>query len=470
MNYWGYNTLGFFAPAQRYIPPGGDINQFKLMVHRLHEAGIEVILDVVYNHTAEGNHLGPTLSFRGIDNASYYMLADDPRFYFDTTGCGNTVNLEHPRVLQMVMDSLRYWVEEGHVDGFRFDLATSLGREDRAFRQSASFLNAARQDPVLANVKLIAEPWDVGMDGYQVGNFPPGWAEWNGVFRDDLRSYWKGDTGFVPGIASGLLGSAGLFDKRGRRPWSSINFATAHDGFTLADLYAYSDKHNEANGEDNNDGHDDNRSWNCGVEGPTSDPAITELRERMRRGAIALLLLSQGTPMLLMGDEIGRTQQGNNNAYCQDNELSWMDWENVTEGDETFYQFVAGLIRLRKQRPLLRQTRFLHGERTVRDGPRNVTWLRPDAKPMTKQDWSNGEARVLGVMLAQAGAAPLLLLLNAYHDDVQFRLPHPHIVTGWRLIVDSGRGLIEPDEPILAPGADSVLTQRNVLLYEGRHR
>ncbi|MEZ5818754.1 MAG: glycogen debranching protein GlgX [Hyphomicrobiaceae bacterium] len=469
-NYWGYNTLSFFAPSQRYIPSGGDANQLKLMVHRLHEAGIEVILDVVYNHTAEGNHLGPTLSFRGIDNASYYVLADDPRFYFDTTGCGNTVNLEHPRVLQLVMDSLRYWVEEGHVDGFRFDLATSLGREGRAYRQTASFLDAVRQDPVLANVKLIAEPWDLGIDGYQLGNFPPGWAEWNGRFRDDLRSYWKGDTGFLPGMATGLLASAGLFDKRGRRSWSSINFATAHDGFTLADLYAYGDKHNEANAEDNNDGHDDNRSWNCGVEGPTSDPTILELRERMRRGALTLLLFSQGTPMLLMGDEIGRSQQGNNNAYCQDNEISWMDWENMSERDETFYQYVAGLVRLRRERPLLRQSRFLHGERTVRDGLRNITWLRPDAKAMTKHDWSNGHARALGMMLARPEAAPLLLLINAYHDDVKFRLPHPQVVTGWRLIVDSGRGLIEPNEAIQEPGAGSVLPQRSVLLYEGRRK
>ena len=383
-NYWGYNTLSFFAPAERYMPPGGDISQLKLMVHRLHEAGIEVLLDVVYNHTAEGNHLGPTLSFRGIDNASYYMLADDPRFYFDTTGCGSTVNLEHPRVLQMVMDSLRYWVEEIHVDGFRFDLATALAREQRAFRPTANFLAAIRQDPALSQVKLIAEPWDLGEGGYQVGNFPPGWAEWNGRYRDDLRSYWKGDTGVLPELSSGLLGTANLFDNQGRRPWASVNFVTAHDGFTLADLYAYDQKHNEANGEDNLDGHDDNRGWNCGAEGPTDDPQIRDLRARLRRGAMTTLILSQGTPMLLMGDEIGRTQSGNNNAYCQDNELSWMNWADMSERDDAFFEFVAGVVRVRRDRPLLNQRRFLHGERAMRDGTRNVTWLRPDGKQMAK--------------------------------------------------------------------------------------
>jgi glycogen operon protein len=470
-NYWGYNSIGFFAPAQRYIPPGGDIGQFKQMVHRLHEAGIEVLLDVVYNHTAEGNHLGPTLSFRGIDNASYYMLADDRRYYFDSTGCGNTVNLEHPRVLQMVLDSLRYWVEEGHVDGFRFDLATALAREQRAFRPTANFLTAIRQDPILSQAKLIAEPWDLGgEDAYQVGNFPAGWAEWNGRYRDDLRSYWKGDTGFLPGLASGLLGSAGLFDKRGRRPWTSVNFITAHDGFTLADLYAYNDKHNEANGEENRDGHDDNRSWNCGVEGATEDPEVLALRERMRRGALTALILSQGTPMLLMGDEIGRTQAGNNNAYCQDNELSWMDLGSLSERDETFFAFVAGLLDVRRRFPLLHQGRFLHGERALRDGTRNVTWLRPDAKQMAKSDWINGFARTLGLMLAQSGTSPLLALFNSHHDDIAFKTPAPQVATGWRLVVDSARGLIEPDEPLHRPGTEVALPARAVLLFEGRRR
>ncbi|MGE0767114.1 MAG: glycogen debranching protein GlgX [Hyphomicrobiaceae bacterium] len=469
-NYWGYSTLGFFAPAQRYLPPGGDINQFKLMVHRMHEAGIEVLLDVVYNHTMEGNHLGPTLCYRGIDNASYYMLADDPRFYFDTTGCGNTVNLEHPRVLQMIMDSLRYWVDEGHVDGFRFDLATALAREQRSFRPTATFLNAIRQDPALSGVKLIAEPWDLGEDGYQLGNFPPGWAEWNGRFRDDVRSYWKGDTNALPGIATGLLGSSGLFEKRGRRPPASINFLTAHDGFTLADLYAFNDKHNEANLEDNADGHDDNRSWNCGVEGPSDDLEIHALRERMRRGALTLLMVSQGTPMLLMGDEIGHSQHGNNNAYCQDNPISWMDWAGITDHDETFFEYVAGLTRVRRSYPLLRQNRFLHGERALRDGTRSVTWLRPDGKTMTKSDWGNGYARVLGLMLAQSGVAPLLILLNAHHDDIAFKLPQPQVVAEWRLIVDSGRGSIEPTEALVETSATVTLPQRAVLIYEGRRK
>ncbi|MGD9805694.1 MAG: glycogen debranching protein GlgX [Hyphomicrobiaceae bacterium] len=469
-NYWGYSTLAFFAPDQRYISRDGDFNQFKLMVDRLHAAGIEVLLDVVYNHTAEGNHLGPTLSFRGIDNCSYYTMADEPRFYFDTTGCGNTLNLGHPRVLQMVMDSLRYWVEEGHVDGFRFDLATTLARHDRHFDPSSNFLSSVRQDPVLSQVKLISESWDLGADGYQVGNFPPGWAEWNGRYRDDLRSYWKGDEGSLPGIASGILGSSNLFDKRGRQPWASINFITAHDGFTLADLYAFNEKHNEANGENGNDGHDDNRSWNCGAEGPTDNPEIVALRERMRRGALTILMLSQGTPMLLMGDEVGRTQMGNNNAYCQDNTLSWMHWDSMNEADELFFEYVAGLVRIRKQRPLLRRDRFLHGERVTREGVRNVTWLRPDGRQMTKTDWRNGHARAVGLVLAQTGAMPLFIVMNAHHDDLPFQLTAPHAVSGWRLLIDSAGGLIEPAGPLLTSGSATTLPGRGVLLYEGQRK
>ena len=375
-NYWGYNTMCFFAPAPRYTSNGGDVSEIRHMVHRLHEAGIEVILDVVYNHTAEGSQLGPTLSFRGIDNASYYMLADDKRYYFDTTGCGNTINQFHPRVLQMIMDSLRYWAEECHVDGFRFDLASSLGRERREFEGNARFFDAVLQDPTLSRLKLIAEPWDMGEGGYRLGGFPPGWAEWNGRYRDDVRSYWKGDDGSLPRMAAGILGSADLFDRRGRRPWSSVNFVTAHDGFTLADLVAYDEKHNEANGEDNRDGHDDNRSWNCGVEGPTDDEKILDLRDRMRRNLMATLLLSQGTPMMLMGDEVGRTQGGNNNAYCQDNETSWLDWSALSPRDEGFLDFTSKLIALRKRLPLLRQTQFLHGEPAGGDGTKDVTWYR----------------------------------------------------------------------------------------------
>ena len=465
-NYWGYNTIGFFSPDERY-QPGTNLSQFKLMVHRLHQAGIEIILDVVYNHTAEGNHLGPTLSFRGIDNASYYMLADDPRFYYDTTGCGNTINQRHPRVLQMIMDSLRYWVEECHVDGFRFDLATSLGRELKDFEANATFLDTIHQDPVLSGVKLIAEPWDVGTNGYQLGNFPPGWSEWNGRYRDDLRGYWKGDDGCLPGLAAGLLGSADLFDGRGRRPQASINFVTAHDGFTLADLYSYNEKHNEANGENNRDGHDDNRSWNCGIEGHTEDAAINALRARLRRGLISALLFSQGVPMLLMGDEMGRTQHGNNNAYCQDNELSWFDWPNIPEREVAFFDFVAGLLRLRHRLPLLRQSSFLHGEKVRCDGTKNVAWIRPDGREMAKNDWTNGHARTVGVLLSDDALAPLLILLNAHYEDLLFRLPKPGHVGGWRLLADSARGLIETDEPIVLSGRSATAPARGILLYEG---
>lgn len=469
-NYWGYNTLAFFAPAERYISAEGDVTHFRSMVSRLHEAGIEVILDVVYNHTAEGNQLGPTLSFRGIDNASYYMLADDPRYYFDTTGCGNTINQRHPRVLQMIMDSLRYWVEEGQVDGFRFDLATSLGRETRNFEPDATFLDAVKQDPVLSRVKLIAEPWDVGDDGYQLGNFPPGWSEWNGRFRDDLRSFWKGDTGTAPGLATGMLGTSQLFQRRGRRPWSSVNFVTAHDGFTLADLYSYNEKHNEANEENNADGHSDNRSWNCGVEGPTDDKAVIKLRERLRRGALMTLLLSHGTPMLLMGDEIGRTQHGNNNAYCQDNEISWLDWKAIRNRDEAFFEFVAGLIRIRKRLPQLRATHFMHGERLRREGMKNVTWLKPDGGEMRKSDWENGFTQSIGLMLAEPGEVAVFIALNSHHEPLKFRYPAPQIIRHWRCLADSATGAIEPGTPGGAPGTTFELPERAVLLFEGQRR
>jgi len=467
-NYWGYNTIGFFALRESYLQPGGNLDEFKLMVHKLHQAGIEVILDVVYNHTAEGNHLGPTLSFRGIDNASYYMLADDPRYYFDTTGCGNTVNQRHPRVLQMILDSLRYWVQECHVDGFRFDLATSLGRELRGFEPNATFLDAIGQDPTLAKVKLIAEPWDVGDHGFQLGNFPPGWAEWNGQYRDNLRSFWRGDEGYLPAVASAMLGSAGLFDKQGRRPWSSINFVTAHDGFTLADLYAYNDKHNWANGENNEDGHDDNRSWNCGVEGPTDDPDILNLRAQMRRGILTALFLSQGAPMMLMGDEVGRSQQGNNNAYCQDNELSWLDWSAIDPRDQAFLDYASGLIGLRKSRALLRHAVFLHGEPALADGTKDVTWLRPDGAEMDEDDWTNGFSRSIGLMLAQADTAPLLIFLNAHHEPVDYRTAKPAPVAGWTLLADSARGLIEPGEPDIPAGESVTVPARGILLFEGR--
>jgi isoamylase len=470
-NYWGYNTLCFFAPATRYLKPDSDLGEIRTAIDRLHTASIEVILDVVYNHTAEGNHLGPTLSFRGLDNASYYKLADDPRYYHDTTGCGNTINMGHPRVLQMVMDSLRYWAEEFQVDGFRFDLATSLGRDQRTYSPNAGLLAAIGQDPVLSRLKLIAEPWDLGEEGYQVGNFPPGWAEWNGRFRDDLRSYWKGDEGYLPALASRLLGSADLFDKRGRRPWASVNFVTAHDGFTLVDLFSYNHKHNEANCENNADGHDDNRSWNCGVEGPSSDCDLSLQRLRMRRNIMASLLFSQGTPMLLMGDELGRTQHGNNNAYCQDNEISWFNWSDIDALDESFCTFLRGLVDLRRRLPLLRQKRFRHGE-MVRKGVKNVTWLRADGKEMTPADWSNGLHRSVGLILADATAQghALLLFCNAYHDKVPFRMPSMVGIGTWRLVVDTARGLLEPPEPLVEGGTTVQVAGRSQILYEARRR
>ncbi len=454
-NYWGYNTIGFFAPAPRYLSPGSDLHEFKLMVRRLHEAGIEVILDVVYNHTAEGNQLGPTLSFRGIDNASYYMLADDRRYTFDTTGCGNTVNLRHQRVLQMVMDSLRYWVEQCHVDGFRFDLASSLGRDRESFSNHAVFFDAVRQDPVLSAVKMIAEPWDIGPDGYQLGNFPPGWGEWNGKYRDVVRGYWKGDEGLAGDVASSLLGSASLFEKRGRRPWSSVNFVTAHDGFTLMDLVSFNEKHNEANGEDNNDGHDHNLSWNCGVEGATDDKDILDLRDRMRRNLVATTLLSQGTPMLLMGDEIGRSQNGNNNTYCQDNELNWLAWDGIGERDAAFMDFVSRVIAIRRSRELLAQPRFLHGDE-VGQGERDIAWVRPDGEAMQQADWDNGLTRSMGALYSN-GRDRLLLLLNAHHEPVEFALQG-----GWRRLIDTATGTVDKalvSERLAVDGRSLVLLE-----------
>jgi glycogen operon protein len=421
-NYWGYNSIGFFAPEPRYLGQG-VIWEFQAMVRRFHTAGIEVILDVVYNHTAEGSELGPTLSFRGIDNASYYrLLPDNPRHYINDTGCGNTLNLSHPRVLQMVMDSLRYWVEVMHVDGFRFDLASTLAREDHGFDPGSGFLDAIRQDPVLSQVKLIAEPWDVGPGGYRLGGFPPGFSEWNDRYRDGIRRFWRGDDGMLPDLARGLLGSSELFEHRGRRTQSSINYVTSHDGFNLGDLVTYNQKHNEANGEGNRDGHDANHSWNHGIEGPTDDPAILAMRDRQKRNMLASMLLSQGTPMLLAGDEIGHSQGGNNNAYCQDNDTTWLDWENA---DTALAGFVADLIALRCRHPILRQSRFLHGLQVSEDGSKDVTWVNPDGEEKTGEDWQNGWARTIGLMLHEpvAGGDSLLILFNAHHEEVAFTLP-----------------------------------------------
>jgi len=452
-NYWGYNTISFFAPARRYASvPDFAFAEFKEMVAGLHDAGIEVILDVVYNHTAEGNERGPTLSFRGVDNASYYrLLPDQRRHYINDTGTGNTVNLSHPRVLQMVTDSLRYWAQEMHVDGFRFDLATILARETDGFDEGGGFLDACRQDPVLSSVKLIAEPWDLGPGGYQVGGFAPGWAEWNDRFRDTARAYWRGDEGTLAELATRITASADLFNRRGRKPWASVNFVTAHDGYTLNDLVSYDDKHNEANGEDNRDGHSDNRSWNHGVEGPTDDPAIVALRERQKRNCLATLLLAQGTPMLLGGDEFGRTQQGNNNSYCQDNEISWVDWDH-SERDRLLTRFTQRLVALRRQYVVLRQRRFLTAQWNEELGVKDLTWLSPAGEEMAGEQWHDPAAKCLGLLLdgraqrtgirRRGQDATLLLIVNAHHDVVLFTLPP---VTGggaWLRLVDTNL----PDE------------------------
>lgn len=419
-NYWGYNTIGFFAPAARYYGPRG-LAGFRDMVRAFHDAGIEVILDVVYNHTAEGNELGPTLSFKGIDNFSYYRtLPDDHRYYINDTGTGNTVNTSHPRVLQMVMDSLRYWAEEMHVDGFRFDLGTILGREPDGFDQRGGFFDAVTQDPVLSKVKLIGEPWDIGPGGYQVGGFPPGWAEWNDKYRDSTREYWLNGDNCAPDFAARLLGSGDIYDQRGRRPWASVNFITAHDGFTLNDLVSYDEKHNEANGEDNNDGHNHNRSHNYGHEGPTEDEGINALRERQKRNFLATLLFSHGTPMLLAGDEFGRSQMGNNNGYCQDSEISWLHWENLPETCEDLRQFTARLIALRKQQPLLRRENW-------RDGM-VIDWYNLHGGVQEPEHWLDGNPLALRLQRSdltdvQGVWSELMLLFNPVDTDIDFVLP-----------------------------------------------
>jgi isoamylase len=442
-NYWGYNSIGFFALEPRYLSTG-RIGEFKAMVRHLHDAGIEVILDVVYNHTAEGNHLGPTLSFRGIDNASYYKLVpQDQRYYWDSTGCGNTLDVGHPRVLQMVLDSLRYWVTEMHVDGFRFDLTASLAREEFHYDPGSAFFYAIRQDPTLAGTKLIAEPWDLGMGGYQVGGFPPGWSEWNGRYRDVVRRYWKGDGGLVPELASRLTGSADIFGHRGRRPWASVNFITAHDGFTLTDLVSYNDKHNEANKENNRDGGNDNESWNCGAEGPTDDPAILQLRDRQKRNMLATLLLAQGVPMLLAGDELGNSQGGNNNAYCQDSDIAWIKWESA---DENLLAFVRRVAAIRRDHPVFHRPRFFRGHTET---GADILWLTPEGREKTDADWAFPEARTLGMLFTgdtgdfyytTAGGLPsrdlaFLLLMNSYWEPVPFTLPKAE--RGWEVWIDT---------------------------------
>jgi len=442
-NYWGYNSIGFFAPDMRYSATG-FLAEFKSMVKRMHSVGIEVILDVVYNHSAEGNHLGPTLSFRGIDNPSYYRLTpDEPRYYMDFTGCGNTLNMLHPRVIQLIMDSLRYWVLEMHVDGFRFDLAAALARELYDVNRLSAFFEVIHQDPVLSHVKLIAEPWDVGAGGYQVGNFPVGWAEWNGKYRDAVRAYWKGEGGLIGELAYRLTGSSDLYEHSGRRPYASINFVTCHDGFTLHDLVSYNEKHNDANLEDNRDGENDNRNWNCGIEGPTSNPEVRALRERQKRNFLALLLLSQGIPMVAAGDELGRTQQGNNNAYCQDNELSWINWD-LDEDTKALLDFIRTLLEIRKDHPIFHRRQFFQG-RAIKD----ITWLTPDGREMTDQEWTQSFARCLGMYLAGAALGEddqqgrpiqdddFILLMNSHHEDIPFLLSAGSDSGGWSVLVDT---------------------------------
>jgi glycogen operon protein len=481
-NYWGYNTIGFFAPDVRYSSIG-RISEFKTMVKTLHSAGIEVILDVVYNHTAEGNQMGPTLSFRGIDNASYYrLLPDDPRYYMDFTGTGNTLNLQHPRVLQLIMDSLRYWVLEMHVDGFRFDLASALARELFDVDRLGSFFDTIGQDPVLSQVKLIAEPWDIGTGGYQVGNFPPGWNEWNDKYRDTMRAYWKGDGGLIGDFARRFTGSADLYEASGRKPHASINFVTAHDGFTLEDLVSYNEKHNEANGEGNRDGHNDNRSWNCGIEGPTDDPQIKALRAQQRRNLMASLLLSQGVPMVLAGDELSHTQGGNNNPYCQDNETFWLNWR-LDEEQERFLEFTGQMIAFRRRHSVFSRRRFLQADAMTAEGLKEIIWLTPQGAEMTETEWNQHFARCLGVYLAGAAIERrdrhghpvkdnnFLLLFNAHHEMISFKLPQFLIEKSWWTVLDTAAVERPFAQNRIAPGGEYPLQGRSLaLLRETAYR
>jgi glycogen operon protein len=475
VNYWGYNSIGFFAPMPRYLA-SGHTGEFKAMVRNLHEAGIELILDVVYNHTAEGNHLGPTLSFRGIDNRSYYRLAPgDERHYEDFTGCGNALRLHHPRVLQLVTDSLRYWVEEMHVDGFRFDLATTLARDaDGTFDRHSSFLDVLGQDPVLSRVKLIAEPWDVGRGGYQVGGFPPHWAEWNDKFRDTVRRFWKGEGGLIGELAGRICASQDLFGGAGRRPWSSVNFVTAHDGFTLADLVSYEGKRNEANGEGNRDGSENNNSSNCGAEGPTDDSNIVALRKRQQRNLLATLLLAQGTPMLLAGDEVGNGQSGNNNAYCQDNPIGWIDWRAGDPAAGELLAFVRRLITLRRQHPALRRDRFLTGSLANEGALKDVTWLVPEGREKTEQDWNYPDARSLCLLLAGNATKeddpedPLFVVLNAHVEVMVYRVPAVAGIDEWERVLDTTIPGGHVNQEPLRTGARIEVEPRAILVMRGR--
>jgi len=465
-NYWGYNTIGFFAPEPSYLSDGSP-NEMRVAVRRLHAAGMEVILDVVYNHTAESDELGPTLSFRGLDNANYYRLeADNPRRTVNDTGTGNTLNLSHPRVLQMVMDSLRHWVTSFHIDGFRFDLCATLGREPHGFDPGAGFFDALRQDPILANVKLIAEPWDIGPGGYQLGNHPPGFAEWNDHFRDGVRRFWRGDPGQRPEIAARLAGSADIFARQGRRPWASVNFAASHDGFTLQDAVSYVERHNQANGEDNKDGHPANYTSNWGVEGPSDDPVINQQRERVRRAMLATVFFSAGTPMLLAGDEFGRTQAGNNNAYCQDNEMSWLDWRMAaTPVGKDLTKYVSQLVALRRDHPALHSPKFQHGREYPAPGIADIAWFDQAGGTISVEAWNDQEQRKLILRRAmpnRAGKVTILtLLLNPSDQQLVFQLPQPHLRD--RVLLDSANPELTQHD---ATGPDvSVAAHSAVLLY-----
>ena len=479
-NYWGYNSIGFFAPDARYASSGvggEQVTEFKSMVRALHREGIEVILDVVYNHTGEGNQLGPTLCFRGIDNASYYRLVEkDRRYYMDYTGCGNTLDMTDPRVLQLIMDSLRYWVVEMHVDGFRFDLASTLARELHDVDRLGAFFDIIQQDPVISQVKLIAEPWDLGPGGYQVGNFPVLWAEWNAAYRDTVRRFWKGDEGQVGALGFRLTGSSDLYGHNGRLPYASINFVTAHDGFTLQDLVSYNEKHNEANGEENRDGHNENLSWNCGVEGETDDPKVVALRDRQKRNFLATLLLSQGVPMLLAGDEIGRSQKGNNNAYCQDNEVSWIDWK-LDRPRRDLLEFTRYLIHLVRTHPVLRRRHFFQGRRIRGSEVKDLVWFRPDGKEMTDDDWNNSENRIFALRLAgdaigeldgrgnQIVDDTLLILLNAHYEAIPFILPAHRRKVRWEVILDTHNPAVSRNKPQPMRGGEAyALKARSLVL------
>ncbi|MFG1990507.1 glycogen debranching protein GlgX [Actinoplanes sp. NPDC048988] len=483
-NYWGYNTIGFFAPHNGYASfdgHGGQVQEFKSMVKALHQAGIEVILDVVYNHTAEGNHLGPTLSFRGIDNPAYYRLVDDQKqYYYDTTGTGNSLNVRHHESLRLIMDSLRYWVTEMHVDGFRFDLAAALAREFHAVDRLAAFFDLVNQDPVVSQVKLIAEPWDVGDGGYQVGGFPPLWTEWNGRYRDSVRDFWRGEPSSLGEFASRFTGSSDLYEIDGRRPIASINFVTAHDGFTLNDLVSYNEKHNDANGEENRDGESHNRSWNCGVEGPTDDAEIVALRERQKRNFLATLLLSQGVPMIAHGDELGRTQMGNNNVYCQDNEIAWVDWVDARNQD-ILTGFTSRLLELRAKHPIFRRRRFFTGDPVTDDKIPDIAWLRRDGQPMTEADWNTRSGMTMTVFLNGHGIPErdalgeaiiddsFLILFNPLGERVAFTLPDRQFGRTWEVVVNTADPLLAARRKTTKAGGQYEVSGHTMVVLRCRY-